>query len=192
MSKNRFKINNNTGATSHILNTAEIEENYSLWKSSGIQNYKFIYSYFLTHCSDPFPPAIVTVEDEKVSSVYIPSSDIFLDLEDRPTINDMFDNMLDAANKNPVSYSAVFNEELGYPHYYILALTKHECSEERTNINEFSRIVTPYPRPLTSCACYLPVSLRVINLRPDHTSSSLFFIAFGNGVDNKIAGVDPK
>lgn len=86
------------------------------WEKAGLEDYSFIYDQ-LCFCAFTGPHR-VTVEDGTVVDVIrLPGSMTVGSTEPDyfPTIDDLFDRLRDAAERDPVKFDISYDEELGYP-----------------------------------------------------------------------------
>ena len=125
-----------------------IEENLSLWNSSGIGNYLFTYYASLNDCptADPFPPRVITVENSIVVSVYVPAFGTTIDVGNSPTINDIFTSMAESAESNPMVFSESpedtssmpkFDQQYGFPVAYFIDVSDSECDGTAYSVSDF-------------------------------------------------------
>lgn len=130
----------------------QIRKNKIKWESSGLSSYTYIYSNYPTDCPamDVYPPVVITVVNNTVSSVYVPEFGAYEEsLLGWPTITKLFETMVVDASDNPTVFSKnrieinkepEFDELYGYPVSYYFDKSNKECDAFSVRISEFHSI----------------------------------------------------
>jgi hypothetical protein len=116
-----------------------IESNQIKWKDSNISNYTFTYYSEPNDCPsvDPFPPVEITVENNSITNLYVPQLGTNLDISTStyPTINDVFENMINSIED--IEGTPSFDENFGYPLNYETDISDAECDGYSIAISSF-------------------------------------------------------
>ena len=133
----------------HLIELIElVNENKAKWISANISTYTYTYSRYLSDCgiASPLPPAVVSVVNNKVSSVYIPAIGVYeSSIDGYLTVQDIFEHMLQEIDEKPLVFSISvneqnqlpeFNAQYGYPINYYVDLTSAECDAHSVSIRE--------------------------------------------------------
>ena len=125
-----------------------INNHKEIWENSNLESYMFTYYAAPSDCpyADPFPPVVISVEASEVTSVFVPDFGTYIDVGDRPTIDDIFTAMIDALSSNPMIYSEspakpnslpLFDSQHGFPIVYSIDHSDSPCDGTTYSINEF-------------------------------------------------------
>ncbi|TKB45591.1 DUF6174 domain-containing protein [Thalassotalea mangrovi] len=125
-----------------------VTENQQLWVAQGLMDYQYSVQIALPDCetADELPPVDIVVEDNQVVGVYIQGSGEPLELEESPTIDDLFYFMLAILIEQPLQFSAtaeddnlpVFDANLGYPVSFFIDYSAASCDAYQYQILSFN------------------------------------------------------
>jgi len=131
---NNSSQNNSTTELNNL-----IEFNQVKWINSNISAYTFTYYSGPSDCptADPLPPVEITVENNTITNLYIPQLDTSLEISTStyPTINDIFENMLNSIED--IKGDQSFDENFGYPLNYQTDISDAECDGYSIAISSF-------------------------------------------------------
>ncbi len=101
---------------SNSLLIEELKENRQLWRSQQIENYQYIYQQ---RCFCPLPsnePLKVSVKNDKITQVVnLNNNQVITDLTLPKTIEELFNIIKDAIQRNADEILITYDPTLGYP-----------------------------------------------------------------------------
>ena len=96
----------------------ELNQNRELWESNGVADYQFVYQK-ICFCAPPdVAPVTVSVSQGTIVAVTLVDSGLSVteaDLERYSTIEDLFDLIQDAIDRDAYKISVEYDADLGYP-----------------------------------------------------------------------------
>lgn len=134
-----FACNDNAqdSATTELINL--IESNQQKWASANISTYTFTYYSPPNDCptADAFPAVEITIEQNVITKLYLPGlgKSLALDSQAYPTINDVFQNMINAVEH--IEGIPLFDATFGYPTSYKTDRSKLACDGYSITISSF-------------------------------------------------------
>ncbi|MDJ0728455.1 MAG: DUF6174 domain-containing protein [Crocosphaera sp.] len=111
----------------------ELKENHQLWRSQQIKNYQYIYQQ---QCFCPPPsntPLKVFVKNDKIAQVvHLNNNQLITDLTFPKTIEELFNIIEDAINRNADEILITYDANFGYPTRVAIDYQKILADEEIT------------------------------------------------------------
>lgn len=114
------------------LGQGVLDQQRALWELKGIDNYSFTFHRF-TFFMPEEEDIVVTVEaGQVVSAFYTPSGEALSDsrVKNLATIDDLFDMVQDAINKQVYELQVKYDSEYGYPAYIFINVEAEMYDEE--------------------------------------------------------------
>ncbi|MCJ8296459.1 MAG: DUF6174 domain-containing protein [Colwellia sp.] len=116
-----------------------IESNQGKWEASNIGTYIFTYYSPPNDCPtvDPFPAVEITIVNNVITNLYVVELGEILDLGSHsfPTIDDVFENMINSVND--IEGTPSFDDTFGYPVNYETDISDLECDGYSVTISSF-------------------------------------------------------
>lgn len=127
---------------------ATIEDNHTKWKLSALTDYSFTYQRSPGDCptADELPALDITVEDNEVVSVFYSGTSEILEIDDAPTIDDIFALLFQSLSEGPIKFSSSkdenslpsFDGSLGYPLSFYIDKSSKDCDALFNRITDFN------------------------------------------------------
>ncbi len=112
----------------------ELERNLALWRAQAIDSYTYDYQLHC-FCGGPaIQPVTIEVREGEVVRVTSRDTGEPLDpehLEDFPTVEELFETIRDALERDPFRFEAIYDPELGHPREVFVDFEEQVNDEER-------------------------------------------------------------
>lgn len=110
-------------------NQEQLNTNKAKWASNNISSYTYTYHH-TCFCPDVNTTYTITVENNSITSIVDDASNDITNLDNFKTIDELFDTIQSAVNRDVDSLTVTYNADYGYPAKIDIDSMKHAIDDE--------------------------------------------------------------